>query len=166
MEHECLQVLKTPMLGRFIGRLRTTASAMAAATLQRIRTEVGDGSPRAWRFDCDVLQPGMFYAFFQRVGAPFTIGHLRNDPTNPRERMRVAALMLEREGGDRLLPDDDMLLKPGDRILFVGDDVARRLQQRYSLEPGTVAWVCSGSEPPRGWIFRWWHQRFRSGENT
>ncbi len=166
MEHECLQVLKTPMLGRFIGRLRTTASAMAAATLQRIRTEVGEGSPRAWRFDCDVLQPGMFYAFFQRVGAPFTIGHLRNDPTNPRERMRVAALMLERDGGERLLPDDDTLLKPGDRILFVGDDVARRLQQRYSLEPGTVAWVCSGSEPPRGWIFRWWHQRFRSNENT
>ncbi|MEO8508154.1 MAG: NAD-binding protein [Betaproteobacteria bacterium] len=166
MEHECLQVLKTPMLGRFIGRLRTTASTMAAATLQRIRTEVGEGSPRAWRFDCDVLQPGMFYAFFQRVGAPFTIGHLRNDPTNPRERMRVAALMLEREGGDRFLPDDDTLLKPGDRILFVGDDVARRLQQRYSVEPGTVAWVCSGSEPPRGWIFRWWHQRFRSGENS
>ena len=122
---------------------------------------MGDGAPRAWTFDCDVLQPGMFDAFFQRVGAPFRIAHLLADPTSPQERLRVAALMLERDGATQLLPADDTLLKPGDRILFVGDAVARRLQQRYLVEPGTVAWVCSGSEPPRGLIFRWWQQRQR-----
>ena len=41
-------------------------------------------------------------------------------------------------------------------------DVARRLQQRYLTEPGTVAWVCSGSEPARGFIFRWLEQRRRA----
>ena len=37
------------------------------ATLERVRREVGEGSPHAWTFECDVLQPGMFYAFFQRA---------------------------------------------------------------------------------------------------
>jgi hypothetical protein len=67
--------------------------------------------------------------------------------------------MLERDRETRLLPADDTILKPADRILFAGDDAARRLQQRYLVEPGTVAWVCSGSEPPRGLIFRWLQKR-------
>jgi Trk K+ transport system NAD-binding subunit len=166
MVNECLQVLKTPMLSRFIARLRVGDREQASAVLARVRKEVGDGSPHSWAFECDVLQPGMFFAFFQRSGgSPFRIAQLQNDPTNPGVRMRVTPLMLEREGATILLPPEDTPLKPGDRILFAGDDVARRLQMRYLTEPGTVAWVCSGSEPPRGFIFRWWEQRRRANAN-
>ena len=164
MVNECLQMLKTPMLSRFIARLRAGDRAQASAVLARVRSEVGEGSPHSWAFECDVLQPGMFYAFFQRPGAAFRIQQLLADPTNPGVRMRVTPLMIEREGTNQLqlLPPDDLALKPGDRILFAGDDVARRLQKRYLTEPGTVAWVCSGSEPARGFIFRWWEQRRRA----
>jgi hypothetical protein len=158
MIHECLQVLKTPMLGRFLAQLRTADDATAQAALARVRTEAGDGAPRAWRFECDVLQPGMFGAFFQRDGEPFRIAHLTADPTAPAERLNVAALMLERGSQRMLLPPADTPLKPADRILFVGDAAAQRLQRRYLTEPGTVAWVCSGEEPPRSLIFRWWRQ--------
>jgi len=162
MVNECLQVLKTPMLSRFISRLRAGDREQASAVLAHVRREVGDGSPHSWAFECDVLQPGMFFAFFQRPGASFRIQQLMADPTNPGTRMRVTPLMIEREGTHQLLPPEDMPLKPGDRILFAGDDVARRLQKRYLTEPGTVAWVCSGSEPARGFIFRWWEQRRRA----
>ncbi len=161
MIHECLQVLKTPMLGRFLAQLRTADDATAQAALARVRAEAGDGAPRAWSFECDVLQPGMFGAFFQRNGEPFRIAHLTADPTAPTERLNVAALMLERGGQRQLLPAADTPLKPADRILFVGDDAAQRLQRRYLTEPGTVAWVCSGEEPPRSLIFRWWRQHRR-----
>lgn len=157
---ECLQCLKAPMLARFIAHLRDAGDTLCGDALARIRREVGDGAPRPWTFECDVLGPGMFHAFFQRGGAPFTIGHLTLDPTDPRERMRCAALMLERDGAPILLPADDTQLRPGDRLLFVGEDGARRLQQRYASEPGTVAWVCSGTEPARGYVFRWLQQRF------
>jgi hypothetical protein len=160
MVHECLQVLKTPMLGRFIAKLRASDPETSTATLERIRREAGDGAPRAWTFDCDVLQPGMFYAFFQRVGAPFRIAHIVVDPTFPSGRLRTTALMLERDQTTILLPNDDTALRPGDRVLFVGDDQARRLQLRYLIEPGTVAWVCSGSEPARGLVFRWLMRRW------
>jgi Trk K+ transport system NAD-binding subunit len=158
MIHECLQVLKTPMLGRFLAELRATDEALAQVAIDRVRAEVGDGAPRAWTFECDVLQPGMFGAFFQRDGEPFRIAHLAADPTAPPERLKVAALMLERGGQRQMLPAADTALKPADRILFVGDAVAQRLQRRYLVEPGTIAWVCSGREPPRSLIFRWWRQ--------
>jgi len=150
------------MLSRFISRLRAGDREQASAVLAHVRREVGDGSPHSWAFECDVLQPGMFFAFFQRPGASFRIQQLMADPTNPGTRMRVTPLMIEREGTHQLLPPEDTPLKPGDRILFAGDDVARRLQKRYLTEPGTVAWVCSGSEPARGFIFRWLEQRRRA----
>ena len=162
MVHECLQILKTPMLGRFIGHLRAAGPEFAATTIARARERSGDGAPLAWTFACDVMQPGMFGAFFQRPGDPLRIGHLVADPTDPSERLAATALLLERQGEPQLLPDDGTELKPGDRILFVGKDSARRLQLRYLNEPGTVAWVCSGREPPRGLVFRWWQEHSRS----
>ena len=159
MVNECLQVLKTPMLQRFIAQLRAGDRTFAASVLAQVRRAVGEGAPRAWSFECDVLQPGMFFAFFQRVGEPMRIAQLLADPTNPSERMVGFPLMLERERTTRLLPPEDTVLKPGDRILFVGDDATRRLQQRYLVEPGTVSWVCSGNEPPRGYVFRWYYRR-------
>jgi Trk K+ transport system NAD-binding subunit len=159
MVHECLQLLKTPTLGRFIVRLRDAGADVAAATMRRIREEVGDGAPSAWTFGCDVMEPGMFAAFFQNASNAFRIAHLLKDPTDPQRRLQVAALMLERGGAVELLPDIDLPLKPGDRILFVGHRSARNLQQRYLMEPGTVFWTLSGAEPPSGHFFRWWRRR-------
>ncbi len=162
MVHECLQLLKTPTLGRFIARLRDAEPEVASVTIKRVRDAVGEGSPNAWTFECDVMQPGMFSAFFQNASGGFRIAHLLADPTNPEQRMPTAALMLERKDDVMLLPEFDTALKPGDRILFVGDTISRRLQRRYLAEPGTVSWVLSGAEPPRGLFFRWWQQRSRA----
>ena len=76
--------------------------------------------------------------------------------------MRGSALMLERGDKVLLLPDEQTPLKPGDRILFVGSPMTRRLQRRYLDEPGTVSWVLTGHEPARGYFFRWWEQRMRN----
>jgi Trk K+ transport system NAD-binding subunit len=160
MVHECLQLLKTPTLGRFIVRLRDAGADGAAATMKRIRDEVGDGAPSAWTFGCNVMDPGMFAAFFQNAANAFRIGHLLKDPTDPQVRLRVAALMLERGGTFELLPDADLPLKPADRILFVGHRSVRQLQMRFLIEPGTVFWTLSGAEPPSGHFFRWWRRRF------
>lgn len=159
MVHECLQILHTPMLGRFVALLRKAGGTLAERVVTRVREASGDCAPLAWAFECDVMQPGMFSAFFQRAGAPLRIDHLAMDPVNPLERLCVTALLLER-GGDALpLPDETTELKPGDRILFVGDQRARHQQARYRYEPGTVALVCSGVEPPRSALFRWWRRR-------
>jgi len=153
--HECLQLLKTPTLGRFISRLRVGGQAVAVATMRRVRDEVGEGSPSAWRFECDAMQdaPGAF-----------RLSHLLADPTSAEDRMQGAALMLERGDTFELLPDIDTALKPGDRILFVGSASTQRLQRRYLTEPGTVSWVLTGTEPPRSLLFRWLQQRKREAQ--
>ncbi|MEO8137422.1 MAG: NAD-binding protein, partial [Betaproteobacteria bacterium] len=164
MVHECLQLLKTPTLGRFLTRLRDANPLLATDVMKRVREEVGEGSPSAWTFECDTMEPGMFAAFFQNPSGDFRIAHLLADPTNPQDRMRATALMLERRDKCTLLPDPATMLKAGDRILFVGGASTRRLQRRYLSEPGTVSWVLTGSEPPRGLFFRWWQRRMLDGQ--
>ncbi len=161
--HESLQILYTPMLGRFIALMRKAEAGFAESVIARVRSACGEGAPLAWTFECDVMQPGMFGAFFQRAGAPLCVAHLIADPVNPEERLVIAALMIERGGEAMPLPDDAAVLKAGDRILFVGDERARRQQVRYLYEPGTVTRVCSGQEPPRSALFRWWQQRAGAG---
>jgi hypothetical protein len=103
----------------------------------------------------------MFTAFFQNVAQELQVRHLLADPTIPERRMQGSALMLERGGKAILLPESGAALKPGDRILFVGSAMTRRLQRRYLTEPGTVSSVLTGHEPARGLFFRWWEQRTR-----
>jgi hypothetical protein len=50
MVHECLQLLKTPTLGRFPARLRNEDQALAAAT-SSVCARRQAGSPNAWTFE-------------------------------------------------------------------------------------------------------------------
>lgn len=154
MVHECLQILKTPMLGRFVWRVRVEGRDFARRVIDRITEAVGSGAPRAWRFRCDVMQPGMFTAFFQKPGEPLRIRHLLSDPVDPSSRLATVALMCERRQETILLPPDDLVLKPGDHLLFVGREAARQLQLRYLTDPHSVEFSLTGVEPPRSWLLR------------
>ena len=106
---------------------------------------------RAWTFVCDVMQPGMFGAFFQGAGQPLSVGHISRDPGNPDVTLQAVCLMLDRKGEQILLPEPQIALRPGDQLLFVGDEDALLRQQRYLQEPGSVQFVRTGREPSRGW---------------
>jgi len=151
---ECLQILKTPMLGDFINRIRTGGSTQASKAIELIMATVGNASPRNWEFRCDTLQPGMFGAFFQTYQDPLQIRHLLIDPTDRDQTLSAAAVYLVRKGQNLILPPIDTELKPGDRILFIGRERARIRQLRFLNEPGVFDYVRTGVQTPRGWLFR------------
>ena len=154
MVHESLQVLKVPMLGRFISQVRREGSAFAGRTIDEIQRVSGNGAPRAWTFGCDVMLPGIFGAFFQAGGGRPTIENLLTDPSSRSESLAAVPLMLERRDETILLPDRGQELKPGDQLLFVGTAQAKRSHDRFLNEPGLIQYVRTGVELPRGWVFR------------
>jgi Trk K+ transport system NAD-binding subunit len=151
---ECLQVLKTPLLGEFITRIREGGSTQASRVIELIMATVGNAAPRNWEFHCDTLQPGMFGAFFQTWVEPLQIRHLLVDPTDRDRRLIAAAIYLVRKGQALMLPSPETELKPGDRILFVGRERSRVRQLRFLHEPGVFDYVRTGAQPPQGWLFR------------
>ena len=78
--------------------------------------------------------------------------------------------MLDRKGEHILLPGPDVALKPGDQLLFVGNEEALKRQQTYLQEPSSVQYVRTGVEPGRGWVFRnvrkWWNDHVGRGKGS
>jgi Trk K+ transport system NAD-binding subunit len=151
---ESLQILKTPLLGEFINRMREGGSTQASKVIELIMATVGNAAPRNWEFHCDTLQPGMFGAFFQTWVEPLQIRHLLVDPTDRDRRLVAAAIYLVRKGQALMLPPPETELKPGDRILFIGRERSRVRQLSFLNEPGVFDYVRTGVQPPRGWLFR------------
>lgn len=143
-----------PLLATFLRRVAVEGSHAAAAVIESIQRSLGRGAPRVWTFHCDVMQPGMFAAFFQSGGCPLQLSLLQLDPFVADESLACLPLMLARGSDLVLLPATDTTLMPGDRILFVGDERAERLQRRYMRDVTAVEYARSGVEPPRTWLFR------------
>lgn len=155
MTHECLQLLTTPMLNRFLMQAREQTNAWAVDVCDRLRAVVGERVPYAWRVDCDLTRLGLRHSLAEQQQPPLTVGHLLRDPDDPAALIPALALLLQREGKDLLLPDSTMALALGDRVLFVGAADAEALQCRVLDDDVAIDFVRTGHEPPRTWVGRW-----------
>lgn len=162
MVHECLQLITVPLLRTLLKRVALEGAQAAAALLDTIQESLGKTAPRAWGFHCDVMQAGMFAAFFQSEGQIFQISHLQTHPGTDGLPLACIPLMLLRNGIVGLLPESSTQLQPGDHILFVGDDEAQRLQMRFLHDPAAVHFVRDGVEVPRSWLFRYLQHKRRT----
>jgi Trk K+ transport system NAD-binding subunit len=154
MVHECLQRIHVPMLRSFLKRIATSGAAQATRCIGEIESALGTQAPFVWTFECDIFHAGMFSAFCQGYGTNFKLFELSQDPHTFGEKLACLPLMLEREDAFYLMPDPNMDLQAGDRILFVGSTAAKRLQQRFLDDASTLDFVRRGVEQPRTWLFR------------
>lgn len=159
MTHECLQLLTTPSLNRFLLRAREESNAWAVGVCGRIRDVAGNIVPYIWRVDCDSGRLGLRHALVEQREPELTIAHLLSDPDDRRARIPATALLLLRNGSDRLLPDEGTELKPGDRLLFAGAAGAEALQSRLLDDDVAIDYVRTGVERPRTWLGHWLQRR-------
>lgn len=154
MVHECLQRIHVPMLRSFLKRIAASGGVQATRCIGDIENALGTQAPFVWTFECDIFHIGMFSAFCRGFGTHFKLFELSLDPHTFGEKLPCLPLMLEREDTFYLLPDLNMELQAGDRILFVGSNTAKRLQQRFLDDASTFDFVRHGVEQPRTWLFR------------
>ncbi|MDQ7990852.1 MAG: NAD-binding protein [Candidatus Dactylopiibacterium sp.] len=158
MVRECLQLLMAPLLNRFLLQVRVHGARLAEQIAVRLLTELQERVPYLWVFDCDAHHPGLSDVLGGRTEAPLKLRELMIDPLEADRRLPAVALFLLRaEGGGEhefMLPDPDMTLQHGDRILFAGRHGVEALQARFHLDPSPLEYVRSGVEPARGWLFR------------
>ena len=132
---------------------------MARRTGELLEQHVGEKVPFMWVFDCFASYAGLREALAPEVDPPLTIGDLLINPEQPPERISAVPLLLLRKKKEIPLPAEDMQLLSGDRILFAGQRGESELQRRFLLEPSPLAFVRTGVEPPRSWLFRHLLQR-------
>jgi Trk K+ transport system NAD-binding subunit len=155
MTHECLQLLTTPMLNRFVLRARDQPNAWALALCDRIRGVVGETVPHVWALGCDTALLGIRHALIEKIEPALAIRHLLSDPDDCDTRIGATPLLLLRGESEQLLPDESSELWIGDRVLFAGAAGAEAIQLRMLEDDIAIDYVRTGVEPPRTWLGRW-----------
>jgi len=151
---ECLQLLISPLLNRFLLLVRQRGKALAEALIVRLLTELDERVPLIWVFHCLPAYPGLREILTHPGEHPLRLGELNIDPLGPPNRLRAVPLALCRNDSVELLPPAETILQSGDQILFAGARGIEALQRRFLLDPSPIEYVRTGVEPPRSWVFR------------
>jgi Trk K+ transport system NAD-binding subunit len=160
-----LPLLTTPLLSRFLRLLRAGSEEDAYELRQRIETLCGGVTPETWSFVIDQKHAGAVYAALDR-GEEVRVSHLQRAPTDRQQGLSCIALLLDRGGKNYMLPDPELPLQRGDRILFTARAGTRQVMSWIRHNPKALEYVVNGNEFPDGAIWRWLARRRqrRSGQ--
>ena len=154
MIHECVQLLTTPLLNRFLMLARLQGNVWAVGVAGRLRDAVGDLVPHTWSIACDPALLGARHALVEKPEPPLTLAHLLLDPDDRLRSLKAVPLLLLSQGRPVLLPDEHTVLLAGDRILFAGEAGVEGLQRRTLTDDVAIDYLRTGREPSRTWLGR------------
>ena len=160
MVHECLQLLVSPLLNRFLLQVRKHGPKTAEQIAVRLLTELDERVPYIWAFSCEPASPGLRAVLYGETAHPLRLSELLINPQEASETLAAVPLLLLSGDTEIMLPPLDTELKAGDRILFAGRRGVEGLQSRFYLDPSPLEYVRSGVEPQRSWLFRTLRARF------
>ena len=147
---EALARLAHPLLWDFLVDVPTTEDAWSARLLDRLMTVCGHRSPYLW--DVQINQdeaPAVL-----RCRDDVRLGDLLRDPAGREHHLAAVPLMLVRDGGRLLWPEEDVVLAEGDELLLAGRPSARHVLESTLLTDATLEYVVSGRRVPSGWVWR------------
>lgn len=153
-----LPLLTTPLLSRFLRLLREGSEEQAADLRERIQNFCGGVTPETWSFHIDADNASAIYAAVDN-GSDVRIRHLMLRPTDRHKELDCIPLLLNRGEKNYLLPDPDMQLKRGDRILFTARHGSRHIMEWSLHNPKALEYVVTGNESPDGSLWRWLAKR-------
>jgi voltage-gated potassium channel len=157
--HECLAVLTTPLLSRFLEIVKRESDAWADSVVERLKERVGETVPELWSVRIDSAgAPALVEA-----GEPGPLELLVRRAPEPEAPLSCLALMLVRNGRDEPLPDPGIELALGDELLFAGTHQARVLQALTLKNLNVLSYVKSGLDTPGGWVWQKLSRRLRTG---
>lgn len=146
-------LLATPVLYDFINLAVYQDDSWACELSSRIVALVQDTVPMIHEL---VIEPEGFCAVASELakGQHISLGHILRDPAERERRLDCIALLLERSGRRFLLPEDDLPLKMGDKILFCGKPSAFTKMSWTLCYDYHLYYVQTGKHRPVSWAWR------------
>ncbi len=153
-----LPLLTTPLLSRFLRLLRAGTEQDAYELRQRIAGLCGGVTPETWSFNIDLERAPALYTSVDR-GDDVRLRHLQLSPSDRSQALPCVPLLLARGNSTFMLPDPDIQLQRGDRVLFTARAGTRRVMSWALNNPKALEYVVTGNELPDGTVWRWLARR-------
>lgn len=150
--HECLAILTTPLLSRFLEIVKRRDDAWADAVVARIAGVTGVEVPATWSVTLDAQEAP---AVLNRLRtSAILLDQLLRDPANRRARLPCVPLMVVRGEAVIEMPPLEFGLRAEDHILFAGHGWAKSSQQAVLRNLNTLNYVLLGEEAADSWLWR------------
>jgi voltage-gated potassium channel len=151
---ECLALIRTPLLGRFLDVVRAESDAWADGVIARLQASIGAQAPEIWSVALNAADAPALHRALRFEGASIALEDLRRDSRDRARSLACEALYLLRAASQEVLPAGKTLLQPGDCILFAGTRRARELQWPLLRNVNVRDYVLKGVEVPGGWLWK------------
>jgi len=152
--HEFLSLLITPLLSRFFSLARSRDDAWVDVLISRIAAVLENTMPDVWDVEVSRSQTEAVWEAI-RDGTSVPLQALLRNPAGRDETLACIPLLLKRGDTEILMPEPDVLLQVGDRLLFCGERQARHLQSLCLYNFGVLGYLLTGQDAPGGTIWRW-----------
>jgi Trk K+ transport system NAD-binding subunit len=150
-EH-CIAMVRTPLLGRFIARIRSHDACACEEIPALVEQRLGDRHISAWT--ASITASGAPAVTHSLPSRHMTLEALMRDPAERERLLDAVPLLLHRDGQDLLLPAAGLELAPGDQVLFAGTQRARQRQRSTLMNRDVLDYVVTGRDIESGWLWR------------
>lgn len=154
---ECIAILATPLLARFLAGIRNTDETWSKEVSTRVESICDGLVPVVWDIRIEkVAAPAAWQAL--QNGHRFSVGDLMRDNANRDETFPAVVLMIERAGRELVLPEQGFMLEAGDSLLLVGQHGVRPALELTLQNVNALEYVLTGRDKQGGWL---WQRLFR-----
>jgi Trk K+ transport system NAD-binding subunit len=150
---ECIAILTTPLLARFLAALREAEEGWCSRLATRLQTLCDDRVPEVWGIQLNVRDAAAAHRALMH-GRPIQIGPLLRDSSDRDAALPALVLMVKRDGDIVVLPEEEFALVAGDDLLLAGQHRARGLLDLTLQNAHALDYVLSGRESSRGWLWQ------------
>jgi len=159
---ECIAILTTSLLTRFLAAVREADEDWSAALAGRLQALCEGTVPEIWSVRLNIREGAAAYRALM-AGRPIRLDALLRDPTDREAALAAMPLMVEREGRTLVLPAGDAALVAGDRLLLAGQHDARSRLELTVQNANVLEYVLTGSDRSGGWLWQRLSGRFADG---
>jgi Trk K+ transport system NAD-binding subunit len=155
--------LLNSMLIPFLEKASEHDTEWTNITITRLIAVAGECKPHVWTTEINQdMTPAIMRAL--GWGRNIKLDCLLTDPAAKVRRLDCVALMHERDGEQVLMPENDIDLKAGDKILFCGKHDAKDAMLWIQQVMSSLNYVMSYESEPESFIWRKFFRKKKTGE--
>ena len=150
--HECIAILTTPLLARFLKELGQRNESWCKNLVDRLQTLCDGLTPTVWSIRLNASEaPAARHSLMR--GRAFSLAEILRDDSDRSQQLPAIPLLVERSDRIHLLPPDDFELAAGDQLLFASslrtlDRLKLTLQNANELD-----YVLDGKTHSGSWLW-------------
>lgn len=150
---ECISVITTPLLSRFLGAMRHTDESWSQQLAARLEVLCKGHAPEVWSMTLDRHNAAAAHAALL-TNAPLSTGQLLSDGARREAGLPAIVLMIERQGKVYLLPDVGFLLMADDALLLAGLHAGRSGLVMTLRNANVLHYILTGEDKGGGWLWQ------------